>query len=124
MLWVFLFSVYLHIISPLRITGMSVYTLASTCKCVCDIFLFPCLLPLFVWSDVNEIFVLHICLHRQSSVLRSCCSGGIRKMTERATLGIRGLKMRDYSNADYYVDYEKKVPVFNMKMMKIKIKSE
>lgn len=36
-------------------------------------------------------------------------------MTERAALRIRGLKLRDYSNADYYVDYEKKVPAFNAK---------
>lgn len=75
---------------------------------VCDIFFLPCCLPLFVLSGVNEMFVLHICLRSQSSVLHSCFSGGMRSMTDRAALGIRGLKMRDYSNADYYVDYEKK----------------
>lgn len=60
---------------------------------VFDIFLLPWCLPLFLLSAVKS----------QSSVLYSCVSGGSTKVTENALLGIRGLKMRNYSNADYCV---------------------
>lgn len=44
-------------------------------------------------------------------------------MAERAVLGIKGLKMRSYSNADYYVAYEKKQKTcIQYEMMKTKIK--
>lgn len=100
---------------------MSVCTRLPAHVSVCDIFLLPCCLPPFVLSGVNKMFALHICLCSQSSVLRLCFLGGIRNMSERAVLGIRGLKMRDYSNADYYVDYEKSTCI-QYEMMKIKIK--
>lgn len=44
-------------------------------------------------------------------------------MAERAVLGIKGLKMRSYSNADYYVAYGKNTTTcMQYEMMKTKIK--
>jgi len=58
---------------------------------------------LTLWIMARDILLLWC----SSSVPLSCLfSGGIRNITEGAASGIRGLKTRDYSNDDYYVDYE------------------
>lgn len=92
--------------SPHTIRGLSIYMLASTCKCVWH-FLFTLLFPSICFECCKHnaccVFVCGACPQSHNFAFQAA-SG----MTEWAGFRIIGLKIKDDSNSDYYLDYKKK----------------